>query len=96
MSFINSCSFDSLNDQSPKCEVVHETKLTSKISCPNLAQSVEHQSDDQKVLGSISTRYDFQFCSSPCRILLEFEINRRIMEQLDYVARKIKITVCVK
>ena len=48
------CSFDSRNNQSPKCEIVDETKLTSEMSCPThtcLAQSVEHQGDDQNVLG---------------------------------------------
>ena len=58
MASIKSCYIDSRNDQSPKCEVVHETKYTSEISCPThtcLAQSVEHQSDDQKALGSIPT-----------------------------------------
>ena len=32
--FIKSCSIDSRNEQSPTCEVVHETKLTSEISFP--------------------------------------------------------------
>ena len=45
MAFIKAHSIDSRNNQSPKCEVVHETKFTSEISCPIhtcLAQSVEH------------------------------------------------------
>ena len=44
MAFIKSCSIDSRNNQSPTCELVHETKLTSEISCSTetcLAQSVE-------------------------------------------------------
>ena len=38
------------------CEVVHETKLTSEISCPTdscLAQLVEHQSDYQEGVGCV-------------------------------------------
>ena len=45
MAFIKSSSIDSGNDQSPKYEVVHETKLILEISCPThicLAQSVDH------------------------------------------------------
>ena len=44
MAFIKSCSVDSRNCQSPKFEVVHETKLTSEIFClthTRLAHSVE-------------------------------------------------------
>ena len=37
MAFIKSCSIDFRNDQSPKCEVVHETKLTSEIFWSTLA-----------------------------------------------------------
>ena len=29
-----SCSIDSINEQSPKSEVVHETRLASEIFCP--------------------------------------------------------------
>ena len=52
--FIKSCSIDSRNNQSPKREVVHETKLTSEISFPTdslLAQSVERLTDDLEVVG---------------------------------------------
>ena len=41
---IKSCSVDSRNDQSPRCEVVHETKFTLEIYCQKhtwLARSVE-------------------------------------------------------
>ena len=47
---MKSCSIDSRNEQSPTCEVVHETKFTSEISCPTdsfLAQLAEYQSDDR-------------------------------------------------
>ena len=40
--------------ESPTCEVVHETKLTSQISFPTdslLAQWVEHGPDDLEVVG---------------------------------------------
>ena len=55
MAFIKSCSIDSRNEQSPTCEVEHETKLTSEISCPTdscLAQLSEHWSHDLEVLSS--------------------------------------------
>ena len=71
-----SCSIDSRNDQSPKCEMVHETKLTSEISCPThiwRTQSEEHYSDDRKVL----------CCINAGRILAEFGRNRRIIEKVD-------------
>ena len=67
MAFIKSCSIHSRNDQSPKCEVVYEIKLTSEIFWPThtcLAQSVEHRNDDQEVLGSIPIRNNLLFCSS--------------------------------
>ena len=54
--FIRSYSTDSRNEQSPTCEVVHETKLTSEISFPTdslLAQLAEHGTDDLEVVGSI-------------------------------------------
>ena len=47
--FIKSCSINSRNELSPKCEVVYKTKLTSEISLPTdscLAQSVEHWTDE--------------------------------------------------
>ena len=59
---------DSRNELSLKCEVVHETKLTSEISFPtdsSLAQSVEHWTDDLEVVSSIPSRGNFLFCSSP-------------------------------
>ena len=71
MAFIKSSSINSRNNQSLKCEVVDETNLTSEIPCPThtcLAQTVERQSGDQEVLGSIPIRGR----------------NRRIMEKLDY------------
>ena len=34
--FMKPCSNDNRNDQSPKCEVMHETKVTSEISAPTL------------------------------------------------------------
>ena len=64
MAFIKSCSIDSRNNQSPTCEVVHETKLTSEISCPAdscLAQLVEHWNEDLEVVGSILTGDNFNF-----------------------------------
>ena len=51
--FIKSCS---RNEQSPTCEVVHETKLTSDISFPTdslLAQLAERGTDDLEVVVSI-------------------------------------------
>ena len=45
MAFMKPCTIDSRNEQSPTCEVVHETKLTSEISYPTnscLPQLVEH------------------------------------------------------
>ena len=64
--FIKSCSIDSRNEQSPKCEMVHETKLTSEISFSTdsfLAQLAEHGTDDQEVMGSTPGGEIF-FCSS--------------------------------
>ena len=61
---LKSCSINSGNNQSPKCEVVHEAKLTSEISCPThtwLAQLAEHYSDDQEVVGSMSTKGNYLF-----------------------------------
>ena len=58
MAFIKSCSIDFRNEQSPTCEVVHETKLTSEISCPTdscLAQLVRYWPEDPEVLVSIPT-----------------------------------------
>ena len=55
---IKSCSIDSRNEPSPTCEVVHETKLTSEISCATdscLAQLSEHWSLDLKVVSSNPT-----------------------------------------
>ena len=60
--FIKSCSIDSRNEQSPTCEVVHETKLTSEISFPTdslLAQLAEHGADYLVVVGSILGRDNF-------------------------------------
>ena len=57
--FIKSCSIDSRNEQSPTCEVVHETRLTSEISFPTdslLAQLAEHGAGDLEVVGSILGR----------------------------------------
>ena len=77
MAFIKSCSIDSRNEQSPTCEVVHETKLTSEISCPTdscLAQLVRHWPEDPDVLVSIPTGGNFWrifFCSSLCKDLLD-------------------------
>ena len=58
------------NEQSPTCEVVHETdKAHFRNLLPNrflLAQLVEHKSDDQKVMGSNPTGGNFWrnlFCS---------------------------------
>ena len=65
---IKSCSIDSRNELSPRCEVVHETKLTSEIFFPTdscLAQSVEHWTDDLEIVSSIPSRDNFLFCSSP-------------------------------
>ena len=59
---IKSCSIDSRNDQSPTCEVVHETKLTSEISCPTdscLAQLVRHWPEDSEDLVSIPNEGNF-------------------------------------
>ena len=57
--FIKSCSIDSRNEQSPTCEVVHETKLTLKMSFPTdslLVQLAECGTDDLEVVGSITGR----------------------------------------
>ena len=74
MTYIKSYSIDSRNDQSPKREVVHETKLTSEIFWPThtrLAQSV-------RALEWWSRGHGFNpdwgqfwriFCSSLCRDL---------------------------
>ena len=73
MAFIKSCSIDSRNDQSPKCEVVHETKLTSEVFWPTytrLAQSVEHDPDPE-VLGSTLAFDEYVFalpCVETCQI----------------------------
>ena len=60
--FIKLCSICSRNEQSPTCEVVHETKLTSEISFSTdslPAHLVEHETDDLKVVGSIPSRGNF-------------------------------------
>ena len=59
---IKSCSIDYRNEQSPTCEVVHETKLTSEISFPTdslLAQLAEHGTDDLEVVDSIPGKDNF-------------------------------------
>ena len=59
---IKSCSIDSRNKQCPTCEVVHETKESSLQKSPtesSLAQSVEHWTDDQEVVGSNPTGDNF-------------------------------------
>ena len=64
--FIKSCSNDSRNEQSPTCEIVHESSL-SEISFPTdslLAQLAERETDDLEVVGSIPSRGKFLFCSS--------------------------------
>ena len=45
---MKSCSIDSRNEQSPTCEVVHETKLTTDSL---LAQLAEHETDDLEIVG---------------------------------------------
>ena len=65
--FIKTCSINSRNEQSPTCEVVHETKLTSEISFKRdclIAQLAERETDDLKVVDSIPSRDNFLFCSS--------------------------------
>ena len=60
--FRKSCSIDSRNEQSPTCEVVHQTMLTSEISFITdslLAQLAEHGTDDLEVVGSILDRDNF-------------------------------------
>ena len=71
MAFVKSCSIDSRNKQSPTCEVVHETKSTSEISCPTdccLAQLVRHWPEDPEVLVSNPTGGNFWhfFFAFPC------------------------------
>ena len=58
MNFIKSCSIDSRNKQSPTCEVVHEAKESSLQKSPTdsfLVQLVEHETDDQEVMGKNPT-----------------------------------------
>ena len=62
MAYKKSCSIDSRNEQSPTCEVMHETRLTSEISFPTdalLAQLAECGTDDLEVVGSILGRDNF-------------------------------------
>ena len=75
--FIKLCSIGSRKDRSPKCEVVHKTKFTAKNCWPTHtwpAQSVEHWSDDQELLGFIPNQGQFfgliLFCFTPCKLLL--------------------------
>ena len=75
MAFIKSCSIDSRNEQSPTCEVVHETNKAhfisvQQISC--LAQLVEHWPYDPEVLVSIPTGDNFWWIFLPfpvCKII---------------------------
>ena len=60
--FIKSYSIDSRNEQSPTCEVVHETKVTSEFSFPTdslPAQLAECGTDDLEVVGPILGRDNF-------------------------------------
>ena len=53
MAFIKSCSIGSRQEQSPTCEVVHETKESSLQTSPTdclLAQLVEHGTDDLELV----------------------------------------------
>ena len=73
MAFTKSCSIDSRNEQSPTCEMVHETNkahFSSEISCPTdscLTQLVRHWPKDPEILVSNPTGGNFWrnvFCSS--------------------------------
>ena len=92
MTFIKSCSIDSRNEQSPTYEVVHETKLTSEISCPTdscLAQLVEHKSEDLEVLVSIPTgSIEFFTIGISVRLSdrsLDWEEQKKIRQKLSPV-----------
>ena len=55
---IKSCSIESRNDPSPKSEVVHETKFSSKISYSThvcLAQLDRHQNCKPMMVGVVSS-----------------------------------------
>ena len=86
---MKSCSIDSRNEQSPACEVVHETKLTSEISFPTdslLAQLAECETDDLEVVGSIPSRGNFfilLFSVNAARSLPRFGRKWRIIEKLE-------------
>ena len=84
-----SCSIDSRNEQSPTCEVVHGTKLTSEISFPTdslLAQLAERGTDDLEVVDSIPGRNNFfilLFSFHAGGVLPRFGRKLRIMQKLD-------------
>ena len=97
MAFIKSCSIDSRNNQSPKCEVVHETKLTSEIFCPTrimLAQSVEHLSYDLEVQGSIPTGGNF-FALPRVEIYMSDNLTETRIVKNPIVTRKPAVTPTV-
>ena len=68
---IKSCSIESRNDPSPKSEVVHETKLSLKISYSThacLSQLDEHETCKPvmvSVVSSNSTGGNFIFSKTP-------------------------------
>ena len=88
MAFIKSCSINSKNDQSAKCEVMHKTKLTSENT--RLTQTVEHYSDDPEVLGSILTGGQFltNFFTLPrveiCHIIWQKRVSWKTRLSLQY------------
>ena len=98
MAFIKSCSICSRNEQSPICEVMHETKkITSEISCPTdscLAQLVEHWTDDQEVAGSNPSGGNFWWffftlpCVKICQIILQKRLSWKTQLLLSLAASK--------
>ena len=97
--WIKSCSIDPRNKQSPTCEVLHETKENSLQTSPTescLAQSVEHETDDLEVVGSIPGTGNFilLFSFNAGRILPGIGRKRWIIEKLEYLFTNFHYFVC--
>ena len=91
--FIQSCSIDSRNEQSPTCEVVHETEHTSEISFPTdslLAQLAECVTDDLEVVGSIPGSDNFFI------LLFSFNAGRIWQEISNYAKTRLKVLLLVR
>ena len=73
-----------LQINSPTCKVVHETKESSLQKTDSLlAHLAELETDDLEVVGSISSRGNFLFCSSLSMLAGSCHDLARIIEKLE-------------